>query len=279
MLYATVRQRKIYVKNPTTVIQKGIGVDQLILDMDEEWKEMSSIVCVFTLKYNQTQTTTQTVTKEDGTTEEVTTTTTVPMETAKEILHTFGQPVQVPWECLTETGTLSVSCTGYDGEEKVMTTMLPDHAWTVVQNGPMEGDVLMEPTPTLYGQILAAAGAASSAAANANATAAELQQARENGEFDGSSPTVAVGSVTGGTEAQVTNSGTPQAAVFNFVLPRGPQGAKGERGSQGLTGPQGPQGIPGTTPVRGVDYWTQADRAVIVAETLAALPVYDGEVK
>ena len=35
MLYATVRQRKIYVKSPVTVIQNGVNVDTLILDMDE----------------------------------------------------------------------------------------------------------------------------------------------------------------------------------------------------------------------------------------------------
>ena len=48
MLYATVRQRKIHVKNPVTVIRNGIKVDWLMLDMDDEWQEMTSIVCVFT---------------------------------------------------------------------------------------------------------------------------------------------------------------------------------------------------------------------------------------
>ena len=43
MLYATVRQRKIHVKNPVTVIQNGIGVDWLVLDMDDEWQKMDSI--------------------------------------------------------------------------------------------------------------------------------------------------------------------------------------------------------------------------------------------
>ena len=151
MLYATVRQRKIHVKNPVTVIRSGIGVDWLILDMDDEWREMNSIVCVFT----------------NG-------------ETAREMLHTFGQPVQVPWECLTETGLLSVSCTGYVGSEKVMTTMMPDSFWNVVQNGPVTGDTPMEPTPTLYEQVLAAAGAANSAATQAAEVSAQLMQDKEN---------------------------------------------------------------------------------------------------
>ena len=48
--------------------------------------------------------------------------------------------------------------------------------------------------------------------------------------------------------------------------PQGPQGATGPQGPQGETGPQGPQGEAGHTPVRGVDYWTEADRASVVSE-------------
>lgn len=48
------------------------------------------------------------------------------------------------------------------------------------------------------------------------------------------------------------------------------------------TGPRGPQGIPGKdgyTPQKGVDYYTDADKAEIVSAVLAALPVYEGEVE
>ena len=216
MLYATVRQRKIHVKNPVTVIQNGIGVDWLVLDMDDEWREMNSIVCVFT----------------NG-------------ETAREMLHTFGQPVRVPWECLTETGLLSVSCTGYVGSEKVMTTMMPDSFWNVVQNGPVTGDTPMEPTPTLYEQVLAAAGAANSAATQAAEVSAQLMQDKENGVFngaDGVTPTVRVGTVlTGasGGEAQVSQTGTATDVVLNFVIPRGLQGIPGGQGVPGRDGVDG----------------------------------------
>lgn len=47
-------------------------------------------------------------------------------------------------------------------------------------------------------------------------------------------------------------------------------------------GPPGEKGNPGTdgyTPVRGIDYWTDQDKAEIIAETVAALPVYNGEVQ
>lgn len=185
MLYATVRQRKIHVKNPNTVIRNGIGVDELVLDMDEEWKAMTSIVCVFTLKYSAEETVTEETENEAGETETVEKTVTVEKEIAKEMLHSFGQPVSVPWECLTETGKLSVSCTGYVGEEKVMTTMLPDSFWTVAQNGAVTGDTPMEPTPTLYEQVLAAAGAAASAAETANQAAQQLLTKAEAGVFDG----------------------------------------------------------------------------------------------
>lgn len=39
------------------------------------------------------------------------------------------------------------------------------------------------------------------------------------------------------------------------------------------------QGAPGKTPQRGVDYWTEEDKREMVADVVAALPVYDGEVE
>ena len=70
---------------------------------------------------------------------------------------------------------------------------------------------------------------------------------------DGKSATVSVGKVTTsepGADAQITNSGTENAAVFDFVIPRGetgPKGDTGERGPIGETGPQGLQGERGET--------------------------------
>lgn len=39
----------------------------------------------------------------------------------------------------------------------------------------------------------------------------------------------------------------------------GPQGEQGIQGDQGIQGEKGDTGKPGYTPVRGTDYWTQAD--------------------
>ena len=47
-------------------------------------------------------------------------------------------------------------------------------------------------------------------------------------------------------------------------------GLKGEKGDTGAAGADG------YTPVKGTDYWTEADKAEIVADTLAALPTWTG---
>lgn len=57
-----------------------------------------------------------------------------------------------------------------------------------------------------------------------------LAQAKESGEFDG---------------------------------PAGPAGPKGDTGETGAQGPKGDAGDNGYTPVRGTDYWTDADKAEI----------------
>ena len=41
-------------------------------------------------------------------------------------------------------------------------------------------------------------------------------------------------------------------------------------------GLKGDPGAPGKTPVKGTDYWTESDKAKIVADTLAALPKWTG---
>lgn len=260
MLYATVRQRKIHVKNPVTVIQNGVNVDELLLDMDDEWRDMTSIVAVFALKYSEIETVTEEV---DG--ETVEKEQTVSKELAKEMLHIFGEPIMVPWECLQHTGKLSVSCTGYVGSEKVMTTMLPDSFWNVVQNGAMTGDSAIEPTPSLLEQIMSAATAAETAANAATTVSNQLLQDKANGVFDGTdgiSPTVEIGTVTTGTDgkASVVNVGTDTAVKLNFVIPKG---ADGKTPVKGVDYSDGAQGEPGKTPVKGVDYFDGEDAAQI----------------
>lgn len=55
----------------------------------------------------------------------------------------------------------------------------------------------------------------------------------------GTAATLSVGSTTTGapgTDASVTQSGTPQARTFNFTIPRGATGAKGDKGDPGGAG-------------------------------------------
>lgn len=58
--------------------------------------------------------------------------------------------------------------------------------------------------------------------------------------------------------------------------PTGPQGETGPQGPAGATGPQGPQGPAGKTPVKGTDYFTQADKQEI-AEDAAAMVDLSGK--
>lgn len=76
--------------------------------------------------------------------------------------------------------------------------------------------------------------AANDAADAADDIATEVQTKLDNGDFigatgpQGEAATVSVGTVTTGqpgTAAQVTNSGTPGAAVLNFTIPQGATGA------------------------------------------------------
>ena len=48
--------------------------------------------------------------------------------------------------------------------------------------------------------------------------------------------------------------------TFDLGLVKGPKGDPGDRGEQGIQGVPGPQGNPGYTPVRGTDYFTEADK-------------------
>lgn len=120
-----------------------------------------------------------------------------------------------------------------------------------------------------------------------------LAEAKASGEFDGD-PGVD-GADGGYYTPNVDNDGnltwTPSADNMPAVTganikgpqgdtgPQGPQGDKGDTGATGAQGPAGADGSPGVdgyTPVRGVDYWTDADQQAIVDDVLSALPAWEG---
>jgi hypothetical protein len=77
----------------------------------------------------------------------------------------------------------------------------------------------------------------------------------------GTAATITLGTVTTappGSNAVIVNSGTAQAATFDFTIPQGAVGPQGPTGPQGITGPQGsvgpagPQGLKGDTGAQGI---------------------------
>ena len=53
-------------------------------------------------------------------------------------------------------------------------------------------------------------------------------------------------------------------------------GSGGSGDSGGSSG--GGAGEPGYTPIKGVDYWTEKDKAEMINDVLAAIPMYGGEI-
>ncbi len=74
------------------------------------------------------------------------------------------------------------------------------------------------------------------------------------------------------------NEGTEQEFLASLKGQDGKDGEPGAKGDKGDDGEKGDKGDDGHTPIKGTDYWTTADQASIVADVLAALPVYDGSV-
>jgi hypothetical protein len=92
----------------------------------------------------------------------------------------------------------------------------------------------------------------------------------------GAGATITIGTtLTGnpGTGAQVTNSGTPTNAVFNFVIPRGDVGATGPTGATGATGATGPVG-PGVAAGGVAGQYLKKTTSVNYETTWDDLPVY-----
>lgn len=69
------------------------------------------------------------------------------------------------------------------------------------------------------------------------------------------------------------DANSPWTDIVALVGPAGPQGIQGPMGpagQTGQTGPQGPVGPAGYTPVKGTDYWTDADKQEIINAVIAS---------
>lgn len=65
---------------------------------------------------------------------------------------------------------------------------------------------------------------------------------------------------------------TGPAGPAGLIGPAGKDGAPGQQGPQGEPGAPGAPGPAGHTPVKGTDYWTETDKAEMVADVIAAIP-------
>lgn len=108
------------------------------------------------------------------------------------------------------------------------------------------------------------------------ATNKALAQAKESGEFDGADGAPGTNgkdgtSVTVSSVSESTESGGTNVVTFS-------DGKKVniKNGTNGTNGTNGKDGAPGYTPVRGTDYYTEADKTEMVNAVLVALPTWTG---
>lgn len=148
--------------------------------------------------------------------------------------------VDVTTQMMAEVGFNKLQIQVMSGEDNLVTFVQPVNVRQNYTDGESEES---KNESNLFDELQEAAQAANTAAESANSAAEEIEAKAEAGDF---SSTVTVGSTTTGepgSQASVTNSGTAQNPVLDFVIPTGAQG------------PQGPKGDPGsaedidTTPV------------------------------
>lgn len=159
---------------------------------------------------------------------------------------------EIPWEVLQTAGiTLRIGLYGTNSAGDVLPTVWADAG--MICTGAYLGDDAYPPTPGAYEQLV-------EIAENAEKIAQSVRDDADAGKFDGAqgpqgeqgpvgqqgpvgetgpqgpqgipgeAATIAVGTVTTGTPetpADVTNTGTENAAVFDFVIPQGPPGKDG----------------------------------------------------
>ena len=148
--------------------------------------------------------------------------------------------VDVTTQMMAEVGFNKLQIQVMSGEDNLVTFVQPVNVRQNYTDGKSEES---KNESNLFDELQEAAQAANTAAEAANSAAEEIEAKAEAGDF---SSTVTVGGTTTGepgSQASVTNSGTVQNPVLDFVIPTGAQG------------PQGPKGDPGsaedidTTPV------------------------------
>lgn len=106
-----------------------------------------------------------------------------------------------------------------------------------------------------------------------------LEQAKESGEFKGEKGDKGEQGIQGiqGVQGEKGDKGdTGEQGMQGIQGVQGEKGDKGEQGIQGEKGNTGEKGEKGDTPVKGVDYYTEADKEEMVTLVLNALPSAEG---
>ena len=146
-----------------------------------------------------------------------------------------GDQCMIPPESLSDEGYVQFSVAGEKEGYRITSTIVQFFNRPTVYGGDPS-----DPTPSQYEQIITLTAAAQNAAEDAQQTAEEIREQAESGAFngkdgqpgkDGAAATVTVGTVTTGepgTDAAVTNTGTANAAVLDFVIPKGEKGDPGD---------------------------------------------------
>ena len=97
--------------------------------------------------------------------------------------------------------------------------------------------------------------------------------------------TVSAKGLPEGEPASVIKTEDEDSLHLTFYIPKGEKGRKGDKGDKGdrgedgingKNGINGKDGADGHTPVKGVDYYTEADKNEIISGVLAKLPDGDG---
>lgn len=179
----TVVDRVVSVDKPE-LVQNNIKTETVTLNLDSEWDGLS---CIINIGNGDTPTS----------------------------LIWSGQPVTIPAELMTDTGTLNVSVVGYgdDGALRAVTKKA-DAMFTVVASGYVEGDEPVPDPTTILGQLTEAADRANQAAQNAD---------------DSTIDKVNVTMLPTGSDP----SGSVSDKTLSLSIPNGPQGPQGPKGDPG----------------------------------------------
>lgn len=232
----TVVDRVVSVDKPE-LVQNNIKTETVTLNLDSEWDGLS---CIINIGNGDMPTS----------------------------LIWSGQPVTIPAELMTYTGTLNVSVVGYGGDGALRAvTKKADAMFTVVASGYVEGDEPVPDPTTILGQLTEAANNANTAADRFNQASEDIGKVEESAtnakesetnaassaEAAKTSETNAAASATAaqnavdgfGLEVGTTTTGEPgtDAEVeivkdgtkykANFTIPRGADGTSGSGGSGG----------------------------------------------